>query len=163
MAVFFAWHVLRPQATESDPFGGSFEWFSVAITLATFIALWRHKVGIIRLITANARALAGLADSVLLGTDRWTGARPRSRLHGLRAPRCWVLRFFVPNLQYLTHLATGDLRHIAAPCKIGREGPYPTRYGQSIHDSERPKTAGKPTLRPDRASSTDQRLSWANA
>ncbi len=100
MAVFFAQHVLVPQATESDPFGGSFEWFFVLITLAAFIALWRYKVDIICLITANASALAGLADSVLLGTDKWTGARPRSRLHGLGAPRCWVLRFFVPNLQY---------------------------------------------------------------
>jgi chromate transporter len=64
LAVFFAWHVLWPQATESDPFGGPFEWFSLLITIAAFIALWRFKVGIIPVIGASA--LAGLAYSVLL-------------------------------------------------------------------------------------------------
>jgi len=64
LAVFFAWHVLWPQATQSDPFGGSFEWFSLLITIAAFLALWRYKVGIIPVIGASA--LAGLAYSVLL-------------------------------------------------------------------------------------------------
>ncbi len=64
LAVFFAWHVLWPQATESDPFGGPFQWFSLLITIAAFIALWRYKVGIIPVIGASA--LAGLAYSVLL-------------------------------------------------------------------------------------------------
>ena len=64
LAVFFAWHVLWPQASDSDPFGGPFEWFSLLITIAAFIALWRYKVGIIPVIGASA--LAGLAYSALL-------------------------------------------------------------------------------------------------
>ena len=63
LAVFFAWHVLWPQATPSEPFGGPFAWFSLLITLAAFIALWRYKVGIIPVIGASA--LAGLAYTAL--------------------------------------------------------------------------------------------------
>jgi chromate transporter len=63
LAVFFAWHVLWPQASDSDPFGGPFEWFSLLVTIAAFIALWRYKVGIIPVIGASA--LAGLAYTTL--------------------------------------------------------------------------------------------------
>ncbi|MFZ0788266.1 MAG: chromate efflux transporter [Chromatiaceae bacterium] len=63
LAVFFAWHVLWPQASESDPFGGPFEWLSLLITIAAFIALWRYKFGIIPVIAASA--LAGLAYTTL--------------------------------------------------------------------------------------------------
>ncbi len=59
LAVFFAWHVLWPDATEAAPFAGRFEWFSLLITLVALIALWRFKVGIIPVI--GSCALAGLA------------------------------------------------------------------------------------------------------
>lgn len=64
LAVFIASHVLWPQASESDPFGGPFEWFSLLITIAAFITLWRYKTGIIQVIGASA--LAGLAYSLIV-------------------------------------------------------------------------------------------------
>ena len=62
LAVFFAWHVLWPQATESAPFSGPFEWFSLLISIAAFIALWRYKLGIIPVLAGCA--IAGLAYSL---------------------------------------------------------------------------------------------------
>ena len=64
LAVFFAWHVLWPEATDAAPFSGRFEWFSLAITIAAFAALWRLKASIIAVIGASAAA--GLAYSVIL-------------------------------------------------------------------------------------------------
>ena len=64
LALFFAWHVLWPQATQAKPFAGRFEWFSLLVTIAAFIALWRYKVGIIPVIGASA--LAGLGYSLLI-------------------------------------------------------------------------------------------------
>jgi chromate transporter len=61
LAVFFAWHVLWPDAPESDPFGGRFEWVSLLITVAAFLALWRFKVGIIPVICACVAAGLGWA------------------------------------------------------------------------------------------------------
>jgi chromate transporter len=58
LAVFFAYHVLWPQG-----FQGSFEWFSAAIGLVAFVALWRFKAGIIPVI--GACAVAGLAYTLL--------------------------------------------------------------------------------------------------
>jgi chromate transporter len=63
LALFFAWHVLWPHATESAPFAGRFEWFSLLVTVAAFVALWRFKAGIIPVI--GACAAAGLAYSYL--------------------------------------------------------------------------------------------------
>lgn len=62
LAVFFAWHVLWPEASASAPFAGRFEWFSLLITVAAFVALWRYKVGIIPVIAACA--VAGLVYSL---------------------------------------------------------------------------------------------------
>jgi len=62
LAVFFAWHVLWPQATEAEPFSGRFEWFSLLITIGAFLALWRYKIGIIPVIAVCAAA--GLAWSL---------------------------------------------------------------------------------------------------
>jgi len=62
LAVFFAWHVLWPEATETRPFDGRFEWFSLLISITAFIALWRFKAGIIPVIAACA--VAGLAYSL---------------------------------------------------------------------------------------------------
>ena len=61
LAVFFAWHVLWPEASEAEPFSGRFEWFSLLITVGAFVALWRFKIGIIPVI--GACAVAGLAWS----------------------------------------------------------------------------------------------------
>jgi chromate transporter len=64
LAVFFAWHVLWPEATENNPFAGRFEWFSLLITIVAFLALWRFKIGIITVIGASAAA--GLVWSLLI-------------------------------------------------------------------------------------------------
>jgi chromate transporter len=64
LAVFFAWHVLWPQATTATPFAGSFEWFSAVVGLVAFIALWRFKLGVIPVI--GACAVAGVAWVFLL-------------------------------------------------------------------------------------------------
>jgi chromate transporter len=64
LAVFFAYHVLWPQATREAPFGGAFEWFALIVGGAAFFALWRYKAGIIPVI--GACAVAGLAWEFLL-------------------------------------------------------------------------------------------------
>ncbi len=60
LALFFAYHVLWP-----DGFEGNFEWFSLIIGIAAFIALFRFKTGIVSLIFTCA--LCGLAYSLLGG------------------------------------------------------------------------------------------------
>ena len=52
LAVFFAWHVLWPEASAGAPFSGRFEWATLAIGVAAGIALFRFGVGIIPLIAA---------------------------------------------------------------------------------------------------------------
>jgi chromate transporter len=64
LALFFAWHVLWPQGTDAAPFAGRFEWFSLFVTLAAFLALWRYKIGIIPVIAASAGL--GLAYSLVI-------------------------------------------------------------------------------------------------
>ena len=59
LAVFFAWHVWWPQATDDNPFAGRFDWFSLLITIGAFVALWRFKVGIIPVLGACALVGAG--------------------------------------------------------------------------------------------------------
>ncbi|HSD60645.1 MAG TPA: chromate efflux transporter [Burkholderiales bacterium] len=59
LAVFFAWHVLWPEAGAAAPFGGRFEWPSALIGIAAALALFRFKRGIIEVIAACA--VAGLA------------------------------------------------------------------------------------------------------
>ena len=61
LAVFFAWHVLWPDGTDTEPFKGEFEWISLIITVAAFLGLWRFKIGIIPVITASA--VAGIVYS----------------------------------------------------------------------------------------------------
>jgi len=63
LAVFFAWHVLWPQATISEPFFGHFDWFSLLIAVGAFVALWRYKFGIIPVI--GCCALTGMAYALL--------------------------------------------------------------------------------------------------
>lgn len=54
LAMFFGYHVLWPQG-----FAGAFEWPSALIALGAGIALFRYKVGVIKVIAASA--LVGLA------------------------------------------------------------------------------------------------------
>ncbi len=56
LAVFFAWHVLWPAATEAAPFAGHFDWPSLIIGIAAGVALFRFKAGIISVIAACAAA-----------------------------------------------------------------------------------------------------------
>jgi chromate transporter len=56
LAVFFAWHVLWPQANAAAPFAGRFEAFSALLAGAAALALFRFKIGIIPVIGACAAA-----------------------------------------------------------------------------------------------------------
>ena len=56
LALFFAWHVLWPQATEAAPFSGPFEWATLVLGVAAAIALFRFGVGIIPSIGACGAA-----------------------------------------------------------------------------------------------------------
>ncbi len=64
LAVFFAWHTFWPQATEAAPFAGRFEWFPVVVALAAFVALWKYKADIMKVI--GVCALLGLVYSLAL-------------------------------------------------------------------------------------------------
>lgn len=59
LAVFFAYHVLWPQGFEA-----TFEWFSLLIGIAAFVALFKYKIGIVQVI--GACAAIGLGYSLLL-------------------------------------------------------------------------------------------------
>ena len=63
LALFFGWHVLWPEASEAAPFAGTFEWFYALMSVAAFIALWRFKQDVLRVIAACA--LIGLAYTYL--------------------------------------------------------------------------------------------------
>jgi chromate transporter len=65
LAVFFAWHVLWPQATDATPFAGAFEWASLVLGAGAFVALFRFNVGVITLI--GVCGLLGLAYTFALG------------------------------------------------------------------------------------------------
>ncbi|MEW5789766.1 MAG: chromate efflux transporter [Pseudomonadota bacterium] len=54
LAIFFGWHVIWPRATEAAPFSGGFEWFYALISVAAFIALWKYKQDIMKVIAACA-------------------------------------------------------------------------------------------------------------
>jgi chromate transporter len=59
LAVFFAWHTFWPKATQAVPFAGPFEWLPVLVAIAAFLALWKYKLDIMKVI--GACALLGLA------------------------------------------------------------------------------------------------------
>ena len=59
LAVFFAYHVLWPQGFEA-----TFEWLSLLIGIAAFVALFRYKIGIVPVI--GACAAIGLGYSLLV-------------------------------------------------------------------------------------------------
>ncbi|MBI4985419.1 MAG: chromate efflux transporter [Rhodocyclales bacterium] len=64
LAVFFAWHTFWPQATAAAPFSGPFDAIPVVIAIACFVALWKYKADIMRVI--GACALFGLGYSAFL-------------------------------------------------------------------------------------------------
>lgn len=61
LAVFFAWHTFWPQATAAAPFGGPFEWLPVVVAIVAFVALWKYKADVMKVI--GACALLGLVLS----------------------------------------------------------------------------------------------------
>jgi chromate transporter len=61
LATFFAWHTFWPQGSKAAPFGGPFEWLPVLIAIAAFLALWKYKQDIMKVI--GICALLGLALS----------------------------------------------------------------------------------------------------
>lgn len=63
LAVFFAWHTFWPQGIKSAPFMGNFDWLSVVVAIAAFVALWKYKADIMKVI--GACAALGLAYSFI--------------------------------------------------------------------------------------------------
>ncbi|ODU50645.1 MAG: chromate transporter [Thiobacillus sp. SCN 63-374] len=64
LALFFGWHVIWPRASEAAPFSGGFEWFYALISVAAFIALWKYKMDIMKVI--GACAAVGLAYTYII-------------------------------------------------------------------------------------------------
>jgi chromate transporter len=54
LALFFGWHVLWPDAGPNAPFSGRFEWFAAIVAVGAFIALWRYRIDILRVLAACA-------------------------------------------------------------------------------------------------------------
>jgi chromate transporter len=59
LAVFFAWHTFWPRATDAEPFAAPFEWLPVVVAIAAFLALWKYRQDIMKVI--GSCALLGLA------------------------------------------------------------------------------------------------------
>lgn len=64
LAIFFGWHVIFPQATADAPFSGGFEWFYALISVVAFIALWKYKQDIMKVI--GACAVIGLVHTYIV-------------------------------------------------------------------------------------------------
>ena len=64
LAVFFAWHTFWPKATDAVPFAAPFDTFAVVVAIAAFVALFRFKIDIIKVI--GACAVIGLAYTTIL-------------------------------------------------------------------------------------------------
>ncbi len=65
LAVFFAWKVLWPRASDAAPFSGAFEWPVLILGVAAAVALFRYRVGIVPVI-AGCGAL-GLIYTAIAG------------------------------------------------------------------------------------------------
>ncbi len=65
LALFFAWHVLWPEGTDATPFAGEFQWYAAVISIGAFIALWKYKLDILKVIAACATV--GLLYTFALG------------------------------------------------------------------------------------------------
>jgi chromate transporter len=63
LATFFAWHTFWPKATEAMPFAGPFDAIPVVVAGASFIALWKYKADIMKVI--GVCAFLGLMLSFL--------------------------------------------------------------------------------------------------
>jgi len=63
LATFFAWHTFWPKATEVAPFTGPFDAIPVVIAVVSFIALWKYKADIMKVI--GVCAVLGLALSFI--------------------------------------------------------------------------------------------------
>ena len=64
LAVFFAWHTFWPKATAAAPFSGPFDPIPAVVATACFVALWKYKADIMKVI--GVCALLGLAYSLVL-------------------------------------------------------------------------------------------------
>jgi chromate transporter len=64
LALFFAWHTFWPKATTTALFAGGFEWLPVIIAITAFVALWKYKVDIMKVI--GGCALLGLLRALLI-------------------------------------------------------------------------------------------------
>ena len=64
LATFFAWHTFWPQGTTDTPFAGVFDWFPVIVAIAAFVALWKYKADIMKVI--GVCALLGLVYSFVM-------------------------------------------------------------------------------------------------
>jgi chromate transporter len=62
LAAFFAWHTFWPGASGSAPFATSFDLLAAVIAIAAFVALWRYKIDIMKVI--GVCALMGLLYGV---------------------------------------------------------------------------------------------------
>ena len=59
LAMFFAWKIWWPTATRDAPFSGTFDWFSMLLTVAAALALMRYKANVIVVIvTCGALGVA---------------------------------------------------------------------------------------------------------
>ncbi len=63
LAIFFGWHVIFPQASAAEPFSGGIAWFDALVALAAFIALWKYKQDIMKVLAVCA--VIGLTYSYL--------------------------------------------------------------------------------------------------
>jgi chromate transporter len=63
LATFFAWHTFWPKGTEAAPFAGPFDPIPVLIALGSFIALWKYKADIMKVI--GVCAVLGLASAMV--------------------------------------------------------------------------------------------------
>jgi chromate transporter len=61
LAVFFAWHTFWPQGSKAAPFGGPFEAIPVVIAIVAFLALWKYKQDIMKVIGVCALFGFGLS------------------------------------------------------------------------------------------------------
>ena len=50
LAAFFAWHTFWPEATAAAPFSGPFDTILAIIAVAAFVALWKFKIEIMKVI-----------------------------------------------------------------------------------------------------------------
>lgn len=64
LAVFFAWHTFWPQGTATTPFAGKFEWFPLLVAIAAFLALWKYKQDVMKVIGFSA--LLGLVYTLVI-------------------------------------------------------------------------------------------------